>query len=454
MTDLRICLRKKNGKKSYVIQDYDDGRKQIKKDGKPLAFGYIKDAKVARDLLFTAVESKQIKLTGRHKFMDKFNEYGLFRIEMANKPGARDSVSGVAGYKSFHDKYAVPYFPKAKENGTDRDLYLDEVDGDTLVKFVQALKAAKVTHKTNVNIIAHIHTFLRWCMFKKYHHEFSSALSWKIGKHGSSYLLPDNDDELYEKETYVLTNEEANSVLAYVKRRRELSREDAIAYGFFSVLSCFGLRSSEIRGLKKTSFDFDNNIVSIKGAFHARTGYVNKTKNRGSRRPISFSPRQAVHLKWFADYMFKLKPHNKYFFCGARGNGPISEYYSRKLVWKTYEQVGLAKLEWYTQSNTRQVRVTDCKFKGEPTKTWRHFVALNMIDNMEHLKLTPNQIKQRVGHTRWTTTVDRYGNHNRPTTSKQDRIVAEKVDLALGLDFDDWSENTGPLDKDDLLINI
>ena len=432
MTDLRICLRKKNGKKSYVIQDYDDGRKQIKKDGKPLAFGYIKDAKVARDLLFTAVESKQIKLTGRHKFMDKFNEYGLFRIEMANKPGARDSVSGVAGYKSFHDKYAVPYFPKAKENGTDRDLYLDEVDGDTLVKFVQALKAAKVTHKTNVNIIAHIHTFLRWCMFKKYHHEFSSALSWKIGKHGSSYLLPDNDDELYEKETYVLTNEEANSVLAYVKRRRELSREDAIAYGFFSVLSCFGLRSSEIRGLKKTSFDFDNNTVSIKGAYHARTGYVNKTKNRGSRRSISFSPRQAVHLKWFADYMFKLKPHNKYFFCGARGDGPISEYYSRKLVWKTYEQVGLAKLEWYTQSNTRQFKVTDCKFKGEPTKTWRHFVALNMIDNMEHLKLTPNQIKQRIGHTRWTTTVDRYGNHNRVTTSQADRVIAEKVDLALG----------------------
>jgi hypothetical protein len=34
---------------------------------------------------------------------------------------------------------------------------------------------------------------------------FASALSWKIGKHGSSYLLPDNDDELYEKETQVIT---------------------------------------------------------------------------------------------------------------------------------------------------------------------------------------------------------------------------------------------------------
>jgi len=271
-------------------------------------------------------------------------------------------------------------------------------------------------------------------MFKKYHHEFSSALQWKIGKHGSSYLLPENDDELYEKETYVLTNEEANKVLAYVRGRKELTRYDAIAYGFFSVLACFGLRSSEIRGLKKTSFDFDNNTVSIKGAYHARTGYVNKTKNRGSRRTIPFTPRRAEHFKWFADYMEKQRPHNKYFFSGARGDGPIGEYYSRKLVWKTYEAVGLAKLEWYNQSNTKQVKVLDCKFKGEPTKTWRHYVALHMINNMETLKLSPNEIKERVGHTRWTTTVDRYGNHNAALTSASNKIVADKVDLALGYD--------------------
>jgi hypothetical protein len=53
--------------------------------------------------------------------------------------------------------------------------------------------------------------------------------------------------------------------------------------------------------------------------------------------------------------MSELRPHNKYFFSGARGDGPIGEYYSRKLVWKTYEAVGLAKLDWYTQANTEQV---------------------------------------------------------------------------------------------------
>jgi len=429
MTDLKVTQRKG----AYVIQDYANGRKQVRdKHNKKLTFTNRRKAEAYAKELSGAVERKEVQLTDRHKFLDKFKEHAEFRIEMANQPGARDSVSGVSGYLSYYTKYILPYFPKAESGG---DIHLDQIDGPVLAAFVLALKKAGVTHKTNKNIIQHIHTFLRWCLYKSYHYEFGSALNWKIGKHGSSYLLPENDEELYEKETEVLTNEEANKVLAYVKERRELSRDDAMAYGFFTMLGCFGLRSSEIRGLKKTSFNFDNNTVSIKGAYHARTGYVNKTKNRGSRRTIPFTARQAEHIKWFADYMEELRPHNKYFFSGARGDGPIGEYYSRKIVWKTYAAVGLAKIRVYTQANTEQYEVLECRFKGSPTKTWRHYVALNMINNMEHLKLTPNQIKARVGHTRWTTTVDRYGNHNEASTSEANRIVAEKVDLALGYDY-------------------
>ena len=80
MTDLRICLRKKN----YVIQDYSNGRKQIKdKDGKKLFFKYKKEAKAYCKELTGAVERKEIKLIDRHKFLDKFKEYGLLRIAQA-----------------------------------------------------------------------------------------------------------------------------------------------------------------------------------------------------------------------------------------------------------------------------------------------------------------------------------------------------------------------------------
>ena len=64
-------------------------------------------------------------------------------------------------------------------------------------------------------------------------------------------------------------------------------------------------------------------------------------------------------------------------------------------------------------------------------------MALHLINNMEVLGLTPNDIKQRIGHTRWTTTVDRYGNHNEAFTAEANKKLADKADIALGLNFGD-----------------
>ena len=288
MTDLRVVKRKKN----YVIQDYSNGRNQIKKDGKALLFKYKKEAKAYAQELEGAVQRKEIKLVDRHKFMDKFKEYGLLRIEQAEMEGSRETVGGVSGYKSYHNKYLSLHFP---------DIYLDQVDGPVLEAFVKLLKKAGTPYKTNKVIIQHIHTFLRWCLYKTLHHDFSSALEWKIGEFGSGYLLPDNDDELRETEAEVITPEEASKLLSYVEKHKLRSRNDTLAYGIFTMLACFGLRSSEIRGLKKTNFNFEAGTVRIKGAFHARSGYANKTKNIGSNRPLDFTPSQAKHIRWFYD---------------------------------------------------------------------------------------------------------------------------------------------------------
>jgi len=418
MTDLRVVKRKKN----YVIQDYSNGRNQIKKDGKALLFKYKKEAKAYAQELEGAVIRKEIKLVDRHKFMDKFKEYGLLRIEQAEMEGARETVSGVSGYKSYHDNYLSLYFP---------DLHLDEVDGPALELFVKALKKAKVPHKTNERIIQHIHTFLRWCLYKKYHHDFSSALNWKIGLHGSGYLKPDNDAELYETEAPVIDPEEADKVLSYIEKHKERSRKDALAYGIFSFLAIFGLRMSEILGLRKSSINFLNRTLKIDKAF-VKTGLAHKVKNKGSRRTLDFTSSQAKYLKWFCDYMFAARPHNKFLFTGSRGKGPIGSMTFRRIVWKTYETVGLAKVRWYTQSNTEQYEVLESKFKEFPTKTWRHFNATSLVNNMEKLGLTANYIKERVGHTRWTTTVDRYGNHNDRGNAEIRKERADKVELALG----------------------
>ena len=51
---------------------------------------------------------------------------------------------------------------------------------------------------------------------------------------------------------------------------------------------------------------------------------------------------------------------------------------------------------------------------------------------MEKLGLTPNYIKERIGHTRWTTTVDRYGNHNDEANFEIRQERAAKSEAALG----------------------
>jgi len=421
MTDLRITKRKG----MYVIQDYANGRKQIKdKNNNKLTFKYKKEAKAYAKELSGAIERKEIKLVDRHKFMDKFKEYGLVRIEQAEMEGSRETVGGVSGYKSYHDNYLSLYFPE--------DVYLDQTDGPVLESFVKNLKKAGVAHKTNERIVQHIHTFLRWCLYKKFHHDFSSALEWKIGSHGSGYLLPDNDAELDETECPVIEPVEADMVLSYLDKHKNRSRKDALAYGIFTFLAIFGLRMSEILGLRKSSINFMNRTLKIDKAF-VRTGLAHKTKNKGSNRTLDFTASQAIHLQWFFDYMFAARPHNKFLFAGSRGDGPIGSYTSRKLVWKTYEAVGLAKMKWFMKSNTEQYEIIESRFADFPTKTWRHYNATFMIENMKTIGLTPNYIKQRVGHTRWTTTVDRYGNHNRKVSNELAQERAAKVELALGL---------------------
>ena len=104
MTDLKITQRKG----AYVIQDYANGRKQVRdKHNKKLTFTNRRTAEAYAKELSGAVERKEIKLIDRHKFMDKFKEHADFRIDMANQPGARDSVGGVSGYLSYYKKYLI-----------------------------------------------------------------------------------------------------------------------------------------------------------------------------------------------------------------------------------------------------------------------------------------------------------------------------------------------------------
>jgi len=424
MTDiLKVCKRKKN----YVIQNISDGRKQIKRNGKALLFINKNEAKAYCKELQGAVIREEIKFTDRHKFKDVFLLMAEERMKFARDKTKKLTKQGVRSYLSYSKRHIAKWFP---------DVYLDELDAMSLEEFAITCDKNGVTYKTVKDIIQHIHTALRWMMERKYHNNFASALSWKI--YQQHHLLPVDRDDQYERKTEVITQAEANAVLAYAEKHRHRSIDDAMTYGIFIILACFGLRPSEIQGLHRSNFNFEKRFVLIKGAYLGREGgYRNRTKNEESYRPLDYTKIQAEHIEWINDYMLKYKKHNPYFFPASRlGDDqqyhPVSQYKIRKLVYAAYEACGLAKLEWFTKSNTEQYKIIECRFKGGPMKCWRHYNATSMIDNMLVLGLTPNYIKSRLGHSRWQTTQDRYGNHNLGVSDEMRLERADKVQKALG----------------------
>ena len=110
MSDLRIIKRTRNNKStdkiSYVIMDYDDNRKQI---GKSIKF--IKDAKLVKK----DIEKKEfrgiVKLGDRHKFKDRFAEFGEERYAIACDETMALTKQGVRGYRSYSKRHIALYFP-------------------------------------------------------------------------------------------------------------------------------------------------------------------------------------------------------------------------------------------------------------------------------------------------------------------------------------------------------
>jgi len=424
MSDLRIQKRRDK----YVIQDYDNGRNQVRDtNNKKLAFTNKSDAKAAIKELMALELKGAVKLGTRHKFKDKFREFADDRFETASDDNRALTKQGVRGYLSYSKNHIAKWFP---------DIYLDELDAMVLEQFAETCLKNNVTWKTVRNIVRHIHTTCRWFMVKKYHNDFASALNWKL--HKQHHLKPKNSEDEKETKTEVITPDEANKVLSYVEKHKDRSHKDALAYTIFTILALFGLRPSEIQGLKKVNFNFDARYVWIKGAYLGREGgYRSRTKNDDSNRALDFTEKQSKHLQWIMDYMTKYKKHNPYLLPASRlgqdGNHkPIAQFEMRKIIYATYEAVGLAKLNWFTKSNTKQYEIIECRFKDGPAKCWRHYNATMLIDNMYTLGLTPNYIKSRLGHSRWQTTQDRYGNHNMIGSDEMRLERADKVEKALG----------------------
>ena len=195
-------------------------------------------------------------------------------------------------------------------------------------------------------------------------------------------------------------------------------------FAIFCMMFFFGLRASELSGIRLDAVDLNNRILKIQGTWrHHR--WRNKTKNRGSKRSIEIDDDAAKFLEKWMYYRMEYKPDNIYLLAG-KNNGPLSYQYIYDQIWKTYAQHGLAEIEYKKGGH---VKVISSPLSGFPTKIFRHRFGSHMIAAMNSSPLLDqNRVKRLIGHTQFSTSAEIYGNKEiRGTAEARKALAAAKA---------------------------
>jgi integrase len=220
-------------------------------------------------------------------------------------------------------------------------------------------------------------------------------------------VVPHDDDLIYQKDVELIGDDKIKEILNEIFKGFGKNTHATNAFGIFCMLFLFGLRASELAGLKKDCVDFDNELLNIKGTWINQT-YYNKTKNRGAKRKIEMDNDSIKFLNVWMDYLEKNHKYSTWLFPGLKGDGPLSYKYINATVWKVYARMGLADI---TVRRDGHVVINSSPLKGHPTKMFRHRLASNLISAMAaNPLLDQNRVKSIVGHTQFATTEKIYGN--------------------------------------------
>ena len=345
--------------------------------------------------------------------VDKEYSFHELFLKFANikKEGGRNYASVLtkaAGdiYLRHFNLHIQPNFP---------DVPVHKIGGRLMGNFIDKLLdngRKPEMYKTAKLVTANMRRFFRWCVSQQYHNNFQSALEYRIPKEYEP-LDPDLKDTVKPN---VITPAEASKLLQFVWDHRNDSVYAAYACMIFTINFYFGFRPSEMLGLKKSAVDLDKCYVDVQGMFDFSDQYIfrHTTKNAGSKRKVYFAPNGEAHnkLRWIVNYSWKYNPTNDYLIPATRGKNPLSPFMLRKIVWATYEILGMAKIKWSNDNGSKTFTILEGKFKGCINKTWRHLKAVQLIQSKNILQLSEDHIKRVMGHDDFDTTEKIYGNHD------------------------------------------
>ena len=416
MTNNTSKLWIRHKRNNFVVQKIQDGKQiQVAKfKTKKQAEAYVDQYKVA-----AAMDKVVDQEYSFHELFEKFAE--IKRTGGRNVKGCLTKSSGDR-YESHFRNYIKPNFP---------DCAVHTIGGRKLQEFINNLLGTHKEgtykpelYKTAKLILANIRRFLKWCVTNQYHEHFTSAFLYRIPKDQE----PDQKDLRDKVVATVINPTDAARLISFVWEHRNDSVHAGYACMIFHILFYFGFRRSEVLGLRKTDINLHQSYIDVKGKFDMEfQSWTSEVKNAGTKRKVYFDPAgdAADVLKWMLKFSNEIRPDSNYLLAATRGNAPLSQFMFRKIMYATYEVLGLAKCKWIKDNNSKKFTIIDCDFKGCPSKTWRHLRAAQLIRDRARLELSEDYIKRVMGHDLYSTTRDIYGNHDLLEVEEHHKVAAK-----------------------------
>ena len=118
-----------------------------------------------------------------------------------------------------------------------------------------------------------------------------------------AYVIPADDSLIVKRPVHVLSQEKCFKLIMNAYNQWQQSnnrdRDAANRFAIFSLMFMFGIRASEMQGIKLSSIDLEAKTLKIEGAW-IEAAYRNSLKNYGSRRTINLSDDDLKFFKiWF-----------------------------------------------------------------------------------------------------------------------------------------------------------
>lgn len=246
-------------------------------------------------------------------------------------------------------------------------------------KYIDELECS---NKQKNHILKIIKAFFNWCVDNNYliNNPVATIKIYKVEKEEMKYWTP---DEL--KKFLDTLDKDINSANLKAKKSAFMIRT-LVLIGFN-----LGDRFGETRALTFNSFSKTNNTVTIKHSINYDTksnDFLSSTKNYQSQRVILVTDKLIAEIEKYKSFLknecnYPVKDSSIIFF-NYKTNKPYSDTNLRKIFQKYCEQANVTKIRVYDLRHT--------------------YVATMMTEGKELY-----QISERLGHSNYNTTVNKYG---------------------------------------------